>query len=78
MKLMILNLSRRTTEAQLRDLFSPFGVVDACNLVMDVDKDKSKGFGFVEMPNKDEANRALEALNKKRVQTKRIKVKEAN
>jgi RNA recognition motif-containing protein len=72
---MILNLSRRTTEAQLRDLFSPFGVIDACDLVMDVDKGTSKGFGFVEMPNKQEAQNALDALNEKRVQTKRIKVK---
>ena len=51
MKIIIRNLSRSTTESEIKDLFTAFGEVASCDLVMDKQTGSSKGFGFVEMPN---------------------------
>jgi len=51
------------TEAELRSLFQPFGTVDSVSLVTDRDTGRSRGFGFVEMANKDEAAKAIAALH---------------
>lgn len=77
MKLIVLNLSRRMTEDDLRALFTQYGEVAACNLVMDEATGKSKGFGFVEMRNPGDGVMAQLELDGKRVQTRRIRVKEA-
>lgn len=75
MKLLIRNLSRTTTEQEIRILFSEHGNVTECTLVLDQETGKSKGFGFVEMPNEQEAASALSALHETRVAKNRIRVK---
>jgi len=75
MKLLVRNLSRSTTEQEIRILFSAHGKVTECNLVLDQETAKSKGFGFVEMPNEKEAKAALEALHETRIAKNRIRVK---
>ena len=75
MKLLVRNLSRSTTEQEIRILFSAHGVVNECTLVLDQATGKSKGFGFVVMPNETEANAALSALHETRVANNRIRVK---
>lgn len=57
------NLSPDATEEDLRRAFEPFGKVTTVNVVIDKFTGKSKGFGFVEMPVKEEAANAIEALN---------------
>jgi RNA recognition motif-containing protein len=76
MKLMARNLSRETTEADLREFFAVHGTVASCDLVLDKVTGKSKGFGFVEMPKKLEAHMAIKALNNKSVAGSVIRVKE--
>lgn len=75
MKLLVRNLSRSTTEQELRILFSAHGTVNECTLVLDQETAKSKGFGFVEMPNEKEATAALKALHETRIAKNKIRVK---
>ena len=77
MKLLIRNLASSTSEAELRTLFEGYGSVQSCNLVMDKDTGKSKGFGFVEMPKQGEAKAAMKGLNGKIVDDSIIRVKKA-
>jgi len=77
MKLLIRNLSRSTTEAELLTLFEPFGTVQSCNLVLDKKTDGSKGFAFVEMPKQGEAKAAMKTLNGKVIDGNKIRVKKA-
>jgi len=77
MKLLIRNLTRNTTETELRTLFEPFGKVQSCVLVLDKDTGISKGFGFVEMPKIGEAKAAMKSLNGKEVGSSRIRVKKS-
>jgi len=76
MKLIIRNLSRNTTEPEVKDLFTPFGQVDACDLVLDQATGGSKGFGFVEMPDESQAQAAIKTLNGQTIANSRIRVKE--
>jgi RNA recognition motif-containing protein len=75
MKLLIRNLSRSTTEAELRTLFEAYGDVQSCHLVFDPASGISKGFGFVTMPKPGEANTAMKNLNRKEVAGGKIRVK---
>jgi RNA recognition motif-containing protein len=77
MKLLIRNLARTTTEASIRTLFESHGTVQFCNLVMDKETGNSKGFGFVEMPKKGEANAAIKDLNGRELDGNKIRVKKA-
>lgn len=77
MKLLIRNLARTTTEAELRTLFEAQGTVQSCTLVMDKVTGGSKGFGFIEMPKQGEAKAAMKALNGKDVAGSKIRVKKA-
>ena len=77
MKLLIRNLDRLTTEAELTSLFEDFGIVQSCSLVIDQASGKSKGFGFVEMPKPGEAKAAIKKLNEKTVGSSKIRVKKA-
>ena len=77
MKILIRNLSALTTEAKLRDLLTPFGAVQYCNLVLDKETGLSKGFGFAEMPKAGEAKAAIKALNNTDLDGMRIRVKRA-
>ncbi|MGB1200191.1 RNA recognition motif domain-containing protein [Cognaticolwellia aestuarii] len=75
MKLLARNLSRSTTEQDLRVLFSAHGTVTECNLVLDQETGKSKGFAFIEMPNEKEAKLALANLHETKVANNKIRVK---
>ncbi|HCM47599.1 MAG TPA: RNA recognition motif containing protein [Colwellia sp.] len=75
MKLLVRNLSRSTTEQELRILFSAHGTVTECSLVLDQATAKSKGFAFVIMPNDAEAKVALSNLHETRVAKNKIRVK---
>lgn len=75
MKLLVRNLSRSTTEQELRILFSEHGSVNECSLVLDQETGKSKGFAFVVMPNESEAKSAISTLHETRVAKNRIRVK---
>lgn len=77
MKLLIRDLARTTTEAEIREMFEAYGSVQSCSLVMDKQTGGSKGFGFVEMPNPGEAKAAMKSLNGKLVSGHKIRVKKA-
>ena len=77
MKLLVRNLSRSTTEQEIRTLFSTHGSVTECDLVLDQKTGKSKGFAFVVMPNEREAKSAISTLHESRVASNRIRVKVA-
>jgi len=77
MKLLVRNLARTTTEAELRALFEPYGTVQSCSLVIDKATGSSKGFGFVEMPKPGEAKAAIKNLNAKDIAGSKIRVKYA-
>jgi len=57
------NLPHSTTEAELRNIFEPHGAVEKVSLVTDRETGRSRGFGFVEMTNAAEADKAIAALN---------------
>jgi RNA recognition motif-containing protein len=75
MKIIILNIPRNIKAEEISALFVPFGKVESCNLVMDEARQMSKGFGFVEMPDADEASAAIAALHGKQVGNQKIRVK---
>ena len=62
-KIFVGNFSFSTTEADLRQLFQAHGAVDSATVVTDRDTGRSRGFGFVEMPDNSEADAAIAALN---------------
>jgi RNA recognition motif-containing protein len=76
-KLYVGNLSYDTTNEGLQELFSAFGTVDSAQVIMDRDSGRSKGFGFVEMSNADEAQAAITALDGKDHGGRVLKVNEA-
>lgn len=78
MKLLIRNLPRSLTEADVREMFAAYGRVQSCSLVMDKQTGTSKGFGFVEMPKPGEAKAAMKNLNGKLVAEQKIRVKKAD
>lgn len=78
MKLFVARLSSSLTEDNLLELFSAFGEVISAKVIIDRETGNSKGFGFVEMPNDEEANAAIAALNESELDGKNIVVKEAN
>ncbi|MES2648645.1 MAG: RNA-binding protein [Bacteroidota bacterium] len=77
MNLYIGNLSWSISEPELQQTFEAFGEVSSCKIVKDKMTNRSKGFAFVEMPNDDEANAAISALNGKDVKGRNISVNEA-
>lgn len=77
MKLLIRNLDHSTTEEELLEMFEAYGKVQSCNLVLDKETGKSKGFGFVEMPKAGDAKAAMKSLNGEDVAGKKIRVKKA-
>jgi len=77
MKLLIRNLERTITEAELRSMFEAHGGVQSCTVVLDKDTGKSKGFAFVEMPRLGEAKAAMKSLNGKDIGGSKIRVKKA-
>jgi RNA recognition motif-containing protein len=77
MKLYVGNLSFDTTDNDLRQAFAAYGQVDSAKTVTDRETGRSRGFGFVEMPNDAEARKAMQTLDGKDLQGRTIKVNEA-
>jgi RNA recognition motif-containing protein len=77
MNIYIGNLDYTVTEYDLRDAFSEFGQVDSASIINDKFSGRSKGFGFVDMPNDSEAREAIESMNEKDLNGRTIKVNEA-
>jgi RNA recognition motif-containing protein len=77
MNLFIGNLSRDVTEAELRELFTPFGKLISVTVVKDKFSGVSKGFGFVEMAEKAEAEAAITALHRKPLKGQSMDITEA-
>ena len=77
MKILVRNLSRKTTEEELRVLFETYGEVTSLDLVLDAETGRSKGFGFVEMMHSREGQEAIKKLNGRDVRGNRIRVKMA-
>ncbi len=77
MNIFVAKLNYNTTEFDVRELFEQFGAVDSVKIITDRDTGRSKGFGFVEMPNDEEAYAAINALNETMVDDFTIAVKKA-
>jgi len=76
-KLYVGGLSYSTTEDTLKDLFSQAGAIDSVAIIIDKMTNRSKGFGFVEMTNDEEAQKAIEMFNGKEFEGRKITVNEA-
>ena len=77
MNIFVAKLNFRTSEESLRDIFEQYGEVDSVKIVMDRDTGRSKGYGFVEMANDEEGNKAIDSLNESDLDGSRIVVKKA-
>jgi cold-inducible RNA-binding protein len=77
MNLYVGNLPYRMTEDQLRQEFEQYGQVSSCTIITDKATGQSKGFGFLEMPTREEAEAAITGLNGRDVQGRRLNVNEA-
>lgn len=77
MKIYVGNLSYNSTEETIRNQFSQFGEVTSVEIVMDKISGKSKGFGFVEMPDENNARSAISTLNQKDIDGRKVRVSEA-
>ena len=77
MNIFIPKLSANTTSEDLRTLFSEYGEVVSANVIFDKMTGRSKRFGFVEMKNDDEANKAIDELNECEYDNSQIVVKQA-
>lgn len=71
------NMNFQTTEAELRALFEPYGQVSRVHIAMDRETGRARGFAFVEMPNDEEATKAMSGLDGKEVGGRALKVNEA-
>ena len=77
MNIYVGNLNYNLSEDELRSIFEEFGEVNSAKIIIDKYSGRSKGFGFVEMSDDEEANSAIEALNDKDVGGRNIKVNKA-
>ncbi|MBM4108852.1 MAG: RNA-binding protein, partial [Phycisphaerae bacterium] len=76
-KLYVGNLPFSTNDAELRSMFEPHGQVSSAQVVTDRETGRSRGFGFVEMPNDEEATKAIEAMDGNAIGGRPLKVNEA-
>jgi len=77
MNIYVGNLSREVTEDDLKEAFEAFGQVASVAIIKDKFSGESRGFGFVEMPAKAEAQSALNDLNGKELKGRKLNVNEA-
>jgi RNA recognition motif-containing protein len=77
MNIYVGNLSYGMSEDELRDAFGAFGQVSSVKILMDRETGRSRGFGFVEMPNQSEAETAIAQLNGKDVGGRALRINEA-
>ena len=73
-KLFVGSLSYSLTDQELEELFTEFGTVTSAKVITDRDSGQSKGFGFVEMGDEEQAKKAIAALNGKEVGGRRLTV----
>jgi cold-inducible RNA-binding protein len=76
-KIYVGNLSFDTNDTQLNQIFQPFGQVSSSRVIMDQYSGRSRGFGFVEMENNAEADKAIAELNGKNVEGRDLNISEA-
>lgn len=74
MNIYVGQLPNNVSEIELKELFSEFGEIASVNLVMDRYAGRPKDFGFIDMPDNSEADKAIKALNKSTFKGKEIKV----
>jgi RNA recognition motif-containing protein len=77
MRIYVGNLPYTVTDDELRELFSEFGELASAEVITDKYSGRSKGFGFVEMPNNTEADQAIKSLNDAAVKGRKLTVNEA-
>ncbi len=77
MNIYVGSLNFKMTEADLKERFEEYGEVTSAKIIIDKYSGKSKGFGFVEMPNEAEAKKAIEELNGAEIQGRKIIVNES-
>lgn len=78
MNIFVAKLNFKTRKEELEAAFAQFGQVTSAKIVRDKETGRSKGYGFVEMPNEDEASAAINGLNEKELDGRVIAVKPAN
>ena len=77
MNIFVSNINYATKDYQLQELFEGYGEVSSAKIITDRDSGRSKGFGFVEMPNDSQALVAIESTNEKEIGGRTLKVNEA-
>ena len=77
MNIYVGNLSRDVTEDDLKEAFEVFGQIASVNVIKDKFSSEPRGYGFVEMPSKDEAQSAIDGLNGKDLKGQSLNVNEA-
>ena len=77
MNIFVAKLNFDTQETELTNAFAQYGAIDSVKIIMDKFTGRSKGFGFVEMPNDDEAQNAIDGLNDTEMDGRTIVVKKA-
>jgi len=77
MNIYVGNVKYEMTGEQLQEMFSVYGEVSSARIISDRETGRSKGFGFVEMPNDSEAKAAIDATNEKEIGGRTLKVNEA-
>jgi len=77
MNIFVGNLSYRSTEDSLRAAFEAYGVVESAKIITSRETGRSRGFGFVEMPNDEEARAAIAGLDGKDLDDRQLRVNEA-
>jgi cold-inducible RNA-binding protein len=77
MNIYVGNLSHQATEDDLRKAFEAFGQVESANIIKDKFSGESRGFGFVQMPSKQEAQKAIEQMNGTDLMGRTVNVNEA-
>ena len=77
MKIYVASIPFRTSEEDLRQAFESYGDVSSVRIIKDRETQRSRGFGFVEMDNDDDAQQAIDALNGSEFQGRELVVNEA-
>ncbi len=77
MNIYVGNIAFSMTEDDLNELFGEFGQVTSCKIISDRETGRSRGFAFVEMAEQEEGENAIEALNNREMDGRRLKVNEA-
>ena len=74
MNIYVSNLSFNTNDAELNELFSKFGTVSSAKVIMDRESGRSRGFGFVEMPDEAAAKQAMQGMEGKEIEGRSLSV----